>query len=1046
LPSFRHSVGGVRRAIVLAAALVAVAAPATAGDQGEDLQQAIGLFEDGEYLAAQELLAGMDRAKLDPQQQARRDDYLSRCQVAITMYEKALRDLEDAETAIAEREHDRARPLLDRVLANEYAAQSLRRAAEAHLREIDERTGQGAEESAQSDAPTRAEVIQAGTVETSPPAAAPPPGNDEPPAPRRDEGAAGMDEARSLTARGDEHVRAARYDEAEKLYDQALAHVPGYPAAVDGLRRVQQHRDNVVGQRGMSLIERIRREDAINWQRAEAQYRDAERIVRDHVAAERFDDARRFLARARQIVESSKQFADPVIKYESLRNELEALSKHVESQERAHNERKVAQTRREIEEQRSKRLREVEEARSAQVDLLMKQALQHRKDGEFDAAVNVLKQVVVIDPKHSPARWLLDILEDQRSLHKQRQTRDNYYGQVRETMHEVEEAKIPWHEEMKYADNWLEIIARDERTPAGRSRQDQMIISALDRPVPVDFKREPFDSVIQRLAESDNLNVIVDWHGLKRAGVEKNAAIDLQLPREIALKKALTAVLDQAGAGLVDLGYDVSDGVITVATQRHLDTKTYPAVYDITDLLMEVTAFNDPPMTDLRETTKPKPPVSQKADLPWRYGDDDDDEPEPDPQRDARVRQIIDLIETTVAPESWRDKGGSIGTIKEINGQLVITQNSAGHREIGGLLSKLREERAIQISVEALFLTVSSHYLEELGMDLDIVLNAGNAGYDFIDSGGGGPFVDPVLGNRLLLPRTFTQLGFTQAVPAGGNALAPSGQLLMAQPFGNVSLVPNAGGGGGSQMSPVPIRNSVLDFTNPANLPSDVPGSFAGQSIGPALSIFGSFLDNIQVDFLIRATQADSRTTVLTAPRLVVFNGGSAWIAVTVQQNFVSQLQPVVAQGAVAQAPVTSTIDAGASLFVRATVTADKRYVMMLVAPGVTRLLALQNFQFSGGTGAFPAFVQLPTLSSQRLQTVVSVPDGGTLLVGGQKLAAEAEVEAGVPILSKIPILKRAYSSRSMLKDEQTLLILIKPKIMIQSEQEELAFPSFKQG
>ena len=89
------------------------------------------------------------------------------------------------------------------------------------------------------------------------------------------------------------------------------------------------------------------------------------------------------------------------------------------------------------------------------------------------------------------------------------------------------------------------------------------------------------------------------------------------------------------------------------------------------------------------------------------------------------------------------------------------------------------------------------------------------------------------------------------------------------------------------------------------------------------------------------------------------------------------------------------------------------------------------------------AFIQLPTLSSHRVQTTVSVPDGGTLLLGGQKLASETEVEAGVPVLSKIPILKRAYSSRTMVKDEQTLLILVKPKILIPAEQEELAFPSF---
>ena len=68
------------------------------------------------------------------------------------------------------------------------------------------------------------------------------------------------------------------------------------------------------------------------------------------------------------------------------------------------------------------------------------------------------------------------------------------------------------------------------------------------------------------------------------------------------------------------------------------------------------------------------------------------------------------------------------------------------------------------------------------------------------------------------------------------------------------------------------------------------------------------------------------------------------------------------------------------------------------------------------------------------------------MLIGGQKLASETEVEAGVPILSKIPVLKRLYSSRSLVKDEQTLLILIKPKILIQSETEEAAFPSFIQG
>ena len=72
----------------------------------------------------------------------------------------------------------------------------------------------------------------------------------------------------------------------------------------------------------------------------------------------------------------------------------------------------------------------------------------------------------------------------------------------------------------------------------------------------------------------------------------------------------------------------------------------------------------------------------------------------------------------------------------------------------------------------------------------------------------------------------------------------------------------------------------------------------------------------------------------------------------------------------------------------------------------------------------------------------MSVPDGGTLLIGGLKLSGERDVDAGVPILSRIPILKRAFSNTSNVKDDQVLLILIKPTIIIQEEAEAEAFPT----
>lgn len=998
-------------------------APALAGDDSDALARAITLFEQGEYLAAQEALTSLDRSKLAAADQARRDEYLNRIQVAITMEDKALRDLEDAETASEDGALDRARELLQTVLANEYTPKDIRTVAQSRLRELNRSAGSGGAE------PQRAEPSHE------------PQGHKKSP-----QGAGGTAEAKRQTTRGDTLVRSGQYDAAEQAYESALMAVPGYPEAVAGIQRIRQFRERNLGAAATSLADEMKREAAINWQRTVTQYRDAERIILQDVAAEWFDDARQVLIRARQIVESGRQFAEPLVKYENLRSEVVALEQHVSAAERTYNERKVAEVRQSIEKQRSRKLREIEERRARQVDQLMAQAVQHRKDGEYVKAMNVLRQVSVVDSKYMPARWMLDQIEDEYTYRRQRKMRDKFYDQSLGALLDVEEAKIPWWEDINYPDDWIERTSRPLRAKPGETNRNSLLLGALDQPIDVDFRGDPLRQVVEYLADAHQVNIIVNWHDLETAGVQADVPIDLHLPNQISMRKALTEILSQAGAGTADLGFDIADGAVTVATQRTLDSKTYPAVYPISDLLMDIPTYNGAPAPDLRNV---QPAVASPAQEPnrldWQHGDDDNDEPEEDPAVRDKISQLIELIRDTVAPDSWRERGGSIGSIREINQQLVVTQNSAAQRQIGGLLDKLREQRAIQISVEAIFLTVSSHYLEELGMDLDVVLNGGNAGFDFVDEGGGSVATDPVLGNRLLLPRTFSQLGFTPATPVGLGAPLTAGPAIN-QPFGQTAFIPPRTNSGGRRGTPVPILSSVTDFTNPANLPSDIPGSFAGQTIGPALSIMGSFLDNIQVDFMLRATQADSRTTVLTAPRLVVFNGGSAWVAVTIQQNFVSQLNPVVAQGAVAQAPVTQVIDAGASLFVRGTVTIDRRYVMLLLAPGITRLLDLQTFAFSGGTGALAAFVQLPTLSAQRIQTMVSVPDGGTLLIGGQKLASETEVEAGVPILSKIPILKRAYSSRSTVKDEQTLLILIKPKILIHSEQEELAFPGFSKG
>src|SRR5206468_2928173 len=180
-------------------------------------------------------------------------------------------------------------------------------------------------------------------------------------------------------------------------------------------------------------------------------------------------------------------------------------------------------------------------------------------------------------------------------------------------------------------------------------------------------------------------------------------------------------------------------------------------------------------------------------------------------------------------------------------------------------------------------------------------------------------------------------------------------------------------------------------------------------------------------------------STLLTAPRITLFNGQRAYVLVSRQTAYVSDLEAVVAQGAVAFNPTIGLVQSGVILDVAATVSADRKYVTLTLRPQLATLLQLAEFTFQVGappvnngglfqsSGTPTGIVQQPEIQITEVRTTVSVPDGGTLLLGGQTIAGEIELEQGVPVLSKIPFLKRLFTNRSTAKDEQVLLILVKP-------------------
>ncbi|HEY3242717.1 MAG TPA: hypothetical protein VGM03_05125 [Phycisphaerae bacterium] len=1015
-----------------------------AADDASNLKTAIKLFDEGKYLAAQELLLKVKPEGLNEAQRTQRNEYLDKVQDAINQAEKAERDLDAGEAALKAGDLDKAEELLKLVTSNKYASEDTRNAAYTDLKTVGARRKEMSK-------PRPAEAV-------TPPAPAPvtmqPAREAAPPPPE-----SRSDRARALTRQGNDATDAGRYDEARRFFNDALDLVPGYPEAVTGLERLAQHEQVEGGP--PSLLQRMHEQQEIAWQRTVASFRDAERAVREHVMNQNFDQARQALLLAEQTVEAGRQYADPLSRYETLRGELEALRRYVNEEEEMFNAKEVAKIRAEAERERLARIRQIDEERQRQIDSLMRTAVQHRKDRDYERALEVLRQVLAIDPRNERAKDMMDDIQDRLSYQKQRVARHDRDRQVQELFTEVEEGKVPNVVELTYPKNWLEIISRETRGGTRRvGERDIALRTKLDQPIPIRFQDEPLDQVFAQMREKQDVNLSVVWNDLERAGVKRDTRVTLDMPKEVAFKTAIDQVLEQVTRES-PLAYRVRDGVLTVATKEKLDQDTVRDVYDVHDLLMEVPDFVDAPEINLENSTEP--PARDTAfagdhrgkgrhHKSWAGDDDDDtDDKSNRSDRQRRVDELIALIKSHVSPENW----DNVRKIDEFNGQLVVTQTSAAQEEIADLLGKLRAQAAVQVAVEARFLTVQSNYLEEMGMDLDIILNSGNAGYDILGGGRAGPLLDPTYGNRLLVPRQFSRLGFTPASPGVGQPFAPAMNALPGgivgpnQPYVQPGFVPRTGSNfiGGPHATPIPVLSNVIGLTDPALINSDLPGSFAGDpNRQPTFNAFGSVLDNIQVDFLLRATQADSRTTLMTAPRLTLFNGQRAWVAVVNQQSFVSTLMPVVAAGAAAQMPQIGNISTGAVLDVQAIVSADRRYVCMTLRPGVGRLIDLQTFLFSTGpvTGVGASgFVQLPSITRQVLKTTVCIPDNGTLLLGGQKLAGEFEVEAGVPILSKIPVLKRAYSSRTLVKDEQVLLILVKPKILIQKEQEEEALAPF---
>lgn len=97
-----------------------------------------------------------------------------------------------------------------------------------------------------------------------------------------------------------------------------------------------------------------------------------------------------------------------------------------------------------------------------------------------------------------------------------------------------------------------------------------------------------------------------------------------------------------------------------------------------------------------------------------------------------------------------------------------------------------------------------------------------------------------------------------------------------------------------------------------------------------------------------------------------------------------------------------------------------------------------QGQQGQGGLGNTTATVQQPIIATISVQTSVSVPDGGTVLLGGIKRLREGRNMAGVPILNKIPYISRLFKNSGVGRETSSIMLMVTPRIVIHEEEQEL--------
>ena len=221
-------------------------------------------------------------------------------------------------------------------------------------------------------------------------------------------------------------------------------------------------------------------------------------------------------------------------------------------------------------------------------------------------------------------------------------------------------------------------------------------------------------------------------------------------------------------------------------------------------------------------------------------------------------------------------------------------------------------------------------------------------------------------------------------------------------------------GARGSGASGSTLPGATTELPIPRSLPvgtinNGMASQIANTAIGLTTGIFGT----AQINMLITAGEQKGQAKVIATPRVTALNNRQAIIESKTQIP-ITTVQPGAAAGGAVVA-TTEYIDGPLKLQITPQITDLGTVVLDVVAENSSTATIV------GGAA--------PAINTQMMQTQVTVPDGGTTVIGGVLFDDERENQDRTPGLSRIPILGNLFKRKGVQRNTNEILFFITPRI-----------------